>query len=396
MNISATVCEYNPYHNGHKYLADCAKSGGDDYFVGIMSGNVVQRGEFAVADKFLRARAAVLSGVDLIIELPCVYSLSSAEGFAYGAVKTLDLCGCIDKLYFGAECEDTALLMKTSEAVSSCRVYERIKELSSSGYSHPRALHTAVREIYSDDCADVLSMPNNTLGVEYIRALSKISSHITPCAVLRKGAGHDADTACGEYASASFVRQKILSGDTAYREYIPKTVCDIIDKSIESGVCPARLQNNQRGLLQTLRTLTPETLREINGVGEGLENRLYKAFREYSAIDEVIQSVKCKRYTYARLCRVIMCAYLGITKRLAATQPQYIRVLSMNKRGIDVLRAINEKSSLPVIISPAKDKGKLTDAGKELFDLECRVTDLYGLFTPTVQKCGKDYTQGIF
>ena len=90
MNISATVCEYNPYHNGHKYLADCAKSGGDDYFVGIMSGNVVQRGEFAVADKFLRARAAVLSGVDLIIELPCVYSLSSAEGFAYGAVKTLD------------------------------------------------------------------------------------------------------------------------------------------------------------------------------------------------------------------------------------------------------------------------------------------------------------------
>ncbi len=396
MKISATVCEYNPYHNGHKYLADYAKSNGDDYFVGIMSGNVVQRGEFAVLDKFLRARAAVQNGVDLIIELPCIYSLSSAEWFAYGAVKTLDLCGCIDKLYFGTECEDTELLMKTAEAVSSGKVYERIKELASKGYSHPRALHTAVREIYSDDCADVLSMPNNTLGIEYIRALNAISSSITPCAVLRKGVGHNASETCGEYASASFIREKILSNDTAYKDFIPKTVCDIIDKSICCGSSPARLQNNERGFLQALRRLSPDDWRKTPHISEGLENRLYKAVREYSSIEEIIQSVKCKRYTYARLSRGVMCAYLGITKEIAQTEPQYIRALAFNKRGIDVLREINKTAGLPVIMSPARDKGKLNDKGRELFELECRVTDLYGLFTPTVQKCGRDFTQGVY
>ena len=393
MNISATVCEYNPYHNGHKYLTDYAGQCGADYFVGIMSGNVVQRGEFAIMDKYLRAQAAVTGGVDIIIELPCVYTLSEAERFAYGAVKTLDMCGCIDKLYFGAECDDIELLKKTAEYVSGIKVKDYIKSLSENGYSHPRAMYNAVNDIYGKEYAQILSMPNNTLAIEYIKALRDISSKIEPIAVKRKAVGHDDCTVKGEFASASFIRQAILSGDSSYQYYVPHAVSKIVDESIKTGECPACTGNNERGFLQALRRMSTEEWSNIPGVNEGLENRIYKAVRERQSFDKIMEGIKCKRYTYSRIRRTLMCAYLGITKKRLMTEPQYIRVLAANMRGINVLREITKKSLLPVIMSPARDINKISGEGKKLFELECKVSDMYTLFTPSITPCGKDYTR---
>ena len=395
MNISATVCEFNPYHNGHQYLAEYAKKQGADYFIGIMSGNVVQRGEFAIADKFTRAKAAVSSGMDMIIELPCIYSLASAERFAYGAVKTLDMCNCIDKLYFGAECADVEVLRNTAGAVSSVGVNDRIKELSASGYSHPRALHTAVTELFGDRYDEILTKPNNTLAVEYLRTIGLLKSRIEPIAVQRIGTCHDSPETYGKYSSASFARECILTNKDDYHRFVPKQSADILDESIRAGECPASIKHNERGFLQALRRLSPIEWSNIPYVSEGLENRLYRAVRECNSLDEITDRIKCKRYTFARISRILMCAYSGITKESANLDPQYIRVLAMNKRGTDILRTMNKNAYLQVIVSPARDISILSEDGKKMFELECKVSDMYTLFTPSVTICGKDYTNKV-
>lgn len=391
MKISAAVCEYNPYHNGHKYLTDYARSHGFDYFIGIMSGSVVQRGEFAIADKFTRAQAAVSGGVDMIIELPCIYSLSSAERFAYGAVATLDLCGCIDTLFFGAECENITLLSEAAKAASAKAAEDRIRELSANGYSHPRALCEAVRELSGDEIAEVLSKPNNTLAIEYIKALNVLRSDVKPSAVLRQGADHDCGEPKGSFASASLIREMIRSGDDSYKLYIPEKVSEIIYRTTQKKECPVTVKNNDRGFLQALRRLSKSEWECVPGVGEGLENRLYGAVRECLSFDEIMDKVKCKRYTYARISRILLCAYLGITKEIIKTEPQYIRVLAMNKRGAEVLSEISRHARVPVITSPAKDISKLDSEGRKLFELECLATDMYTLFMPDIKECGRDY-----
>lgn len=392
MKITATVCEYNPFHNGHKYLTEKARENGATHFVGIMGGDFLQRGECAVIDKFHRAKAAVLGGVDLVLELPCIYALASAERFAYGAVAVLDSCGCIDELCFGAECGDTEQLRQIADITARENVLDKVREYQSLGYSHPRAMQTAVCELVSDGItADVLNSPNNTLGIEYVRALTQLNSRIVPYAVQRVGAKHDSAKTFGKFASASLVREKIMCSDMSYEHFIPKEVCDIINMCRADGVCPANVGNNERGMLSVLRKLTANDIANIPDVSEGLEHRIYNAVHTENTVTGIIEKVKCKRYTYARISRVLMCAYLGITKELAAAEPQYIRVLAFNDRGTQILREMKSRARLPLVMSPARDKAKLDDTGRELLELELRASDLYGLFTPKIMECGRDY-----
>lgn len=396
MKITAIVSEYNPFHNGHKYLIDRARENGATHIAAIMGGNFLQRGECAVVDKFHRSKAAVLGGVDIVLELPVIYACSSAEKFAGGAVETLEKCGCIDELCFGAECDDTQKLSDAAELTCSDELISLCRDYVKQGYSHPRAMQAAAENFEKSEkfkgAAELLTAPNNTLAIEYIRALKNFNSSIKPFAVARKSVDHNSSLTLGSFASASAVREMIISKKQEYREFVPSTTYDIINQCVKSGECPAQAGNGDRALFAVLRQMTADDLSKISDVTEGLENRIIKHLKESRSVDELISRVKSKRYTYSRLSRVITCAYLGITKELASAKPQYIRVLSCNERGTELLSLMKKSASLPLVISPAKDKEKLSPLGRQMLEKDILATDLYGLMTPEVIPCSKDYS----
>ena len=404
MKITAIVSEYNPFHNGHKYLADKARENGATHTVAIMGGNFLQRGECAVMDKYARAKVAVLGGIDLVLELPVIYAVSSAEGFASGAVETLDNCGVIDELCFGAECGDIEQIRKAVEMTCSEKLLDICKEYKNQGYSHPRAMQAAAQRISANKNSDsgediknaveLLSSPNNTLGVEYIRAVDRLKSNISPFAVERKGVEHNSSVKIDGFASASAIREMIFKNENEFSNYIPITTREIIKESISKGECPSGLIYGERAVMSILRRMTVDDLTQIPDVTEGLENRIYKAIRECNSIEEIISQIKCKRYTYARLSRILTCAYLGVTKELSAEKPQYIRVLAFNDRGAEVLRQMKKSATLPIVMSPARDKNKLSDIGKALLEKDILASDLYGLMTPKIKSCSSDYFTG--
>ena len=398
MKTTAVISEYNPFHNGHKYLLNQAGANGSTHIIAIMGGNFLQRGNCAILDKYRRAESAVSSGVDLVIELPQIYACASAERFAFGAVSTLEQCGCVNELAFGSECGDTQLLKKTVDVITnSNEVGVLLKAYLKKGYSHPRAMQAAVADAMgnNDNISDILREPNNTLAIEYIRSLNILKSNIVPFAVKRVGAAHGSDDTSREFASASAVRNMILHNDSLYKEYIPEEVFDIINECIQNGECPADFSNNERGILAVLRRMTAEDFLRIPDVSEGLENRLVKAIRENNSISDIITAVKCKRYTHARLSRIITCAYLGITTDISFLEPKYIRVLALNDRGAEILKVMKTTARLPVIMSPAKDIKKLDNHGRKIFQMDLRASDLHGLLTPDIQSCSRDFYKGV-
>lgn len=399
MKVTAIVSEYNPFHNGHKYLTDKARENGTTHIAAVMGGNFLQRGECSVMDKYARAVAAVKSGVDLVIELPVIYSVASAEGFALGAAGILDKCGCIDNLCFGSECGNISQLISAAELMDSPELMKICKKYIKLGYSHPRAMQAAADELASDKniqtAAQLLSRPNNILGIEYIRALKSLNSRIIPETFERIGVEHNSDLINGDLASASKIREMILDGQDTFYDFIPSAVREIIKAQIEKSLCPATVSNGDGAVLSVLRRMSAEELRNLPDVTEGLENRLYKAIKESVSVEEIISRVKCKRYTYTRISRIIVCAYLGIDKHISDFKPQYIRPLAFNDKGKNILRMMKSTAKLPVIMSLRKDKEQLSDEGKLMLQKDITASDLYRLFTPKVHPCASDYYNGV-
>lgn len=397
MKTAGIIAEYNPFHNGHKYLVEKVRENGATHAAAVMGGSFLQRGDCAVLDKFQRARAAVLCGVDLVIELPQVYAAASAEKFAFGAVGILEQCGCINQLAFGTECGDIELLKQTAEVINnSDEIQNLCRSFMKQGYSHPRALQAAIEILNNkqNDIADVLRSPNNTLAVEYINNLNLLNSSIEPFAVKRSRVMHDSEVTADGFASASAVRKMIIDEDSSFKSFVPHEVYEIITECIEKGKCPAVLKNNERGILTVLRNMSADDIAKLPDVTEGLENRISKAVREKISVEDILTAVKCKRYTYARLNRIIAYAYLGINKEIVRFPPKYIRVLAFNDKGTEILKVMKKTAKLPVIMSPAKDIQKLDEAGRKMLLTDIRASDLYGLLTPGIQSCGEDYYNG--
>lgn len=345
------ICEFNPFHKGHKYLIDTVKKECENV-VCVMSGNVVQRGEFAIYDKFTRARTALENGADIVIDLPCAYSLMSAEGFAKYAVQILEACGIVDKIAFGVECEDRALLKKTADRIDESR--QEIIEEMKKGVSYPVARKNIIK-------SDILDYPNNILAVEYIR-----HTRLPFIAVKRIGKGHDTDD---EIYSASAIRSTL---DT-------------------SEICT--LKNCERAVLARLRSMTAEDFLQIDDVTEGLENRIAQAVKKAENLEDLYGSIKTKRYTHSRIRRIILKSYLSITKEYSCDVP-YIRIIGFNEKGRVLLSQMKEKASLP-IISKYSDIKDLDEKGQGLFELECHCTDLYNLGFSVPKPCGLEQKSRI-
>ena len=342
MKIAGIVAEYNPFHNGHKYHIEQTKRiCGASHTVAVMSGDFVMRGEPALKDKLSRAEAAVKSGVDLIIELPVCYSLASAEFFAYGAVYILNALGCIDYLSFGSEEGSTEEIERISEALSCEDISEKIKEKMKSGIP----VFSAISKILPE-YENILSKPNNILGINYLKALKKLNSNITPVTVKREGDGYNTETPKGEFASAKAIRN-LLSEAKDVSEYLPEESA----KKLTGCVFE---KNFDKIVTYALRMADEEYLKTIPDVTEGLESLIKKAAFSKNTVEDIAEEIKSKRYAYTRIKRIIYNAVLGITEEKREKNPEYIRVLALNERGREILAKARKTATLPIITNISK------------------------------------------
>lgn len=379
MKTAAIICEYNPFHYGHKLLIDKTREAGASHIISVMSGNYVQRGDTALFDKFTRARAALENGADLVIELPERVSLTSAEGFAKGAVELITALNCVDMLSFGSECGDIAALREASGAIEYCLHTDFFSEQIKRGKSYPAALNAALLEFYTPDVAEIIASPNNTLAIEYLSALDNAGSAIEPFTAMRIGAPHDSesDEPEEELISGSQIRKMILAGKD-YSRYAPTVNAQIADIS--------RLE---RAILAKLRTMSSYDFEEIFDGANGLGTRLYKAVKSAKSLSELYFLTKTKRYTLARIRRAAMCAFLGITRDFALEKSAYIRILGMNSRGREILSAAN--STLPIDTS-LKALSKTSRSAMRQANFTSMCTDIRQLALETPGRCGEDFT----
>ena len=395
MKIAGIVAEYNPFHTGHAHqiARTRARLGGDCAIVAVMSGNWVQQADCAIADKWTRARLALMGGADLVLELPTVWAASTAESFARGAVSILNACGVADALSFGSECGDVEGLKQAAACLDSPEYETRVRELVNDGATFAACRQQTVEELLGKELGGLLSKPNNNLGVEYVRALNALNSEIQPMTVLREGAAHNSIGQSDTFVSATQIRMELIDGNWAGAEqYLPAGGRAILEGHI---VAANGLEQVNRAILARLRTMTAADWERLPDCGEaeGLPNRLERAGKTCTSVEEFFERAKTKRYTHARLRRLVLWAYLGLSAADVPERPPYIRVLGFNERGREVLRQLKEHAELPILTKPAHAR-ELDAAGRRLFELEARCTDLYDLCMEQVPAPGREWTCG--
>lgn len=368
--INAIICEFNPFHNGHKYLIETAKEKtGAEYTVCIMSGNFVQRGEPAVCCKHTRAAVALKNGADLVIQIPTSHTLASASVFAESAVFLADSLGVPVNLCFGSEDEDISALYRLA-SVDRNLLEKHFRNAIQSGMNYGAAVTKAYEEIGGGD-ASVLKSPNNLLAFEYIKAIKKKEYDIKTVNIRRVGTEHDSLEPDGKYASASFIRQ-----NPSLTQYMPEKVKFTVDRKLFDQV-----------LLYSVYSKSVSQLSEIADITEGLEYRFYNASRNAKNVAELYELVKSKRYTHAKIRRDAINIMLNTPKYMHKEPPSFIKVLGFNDNGRQLLKTLQETATLPVIIKPADAKGLISP---HTF-MEERASDVYDFFCSSRQGRGLEY-----
>lgn len=387
--IAGIVAEFNPFHSGHAALIRAAKEQVSGV-VAVMSGNFVQRGSPAITDKRVRTRAALLCGVDLVLELPLSYATAPAQRFARGAIGTLATTGVVDILAFGSECGELSALQALAEAVDNKSVINEMKRLLTQGMTFARARELAVAHSLDPQLAHALAAPNNLLGVEYLRAAAALGWHPQAITLRRQGVGHDSPSAKDGYASGSFLRQN--AGDFALLcRYLPEQAALVLADALADGLYPTNSARLETAILAHLRRLSSEELSRLPDLSEGLENRLMASIRIASTLADLENALKTKRYTMARVRRLILSAFLGLTEEDVHTPIPYIRVLGFTHRGRKILSGMKGICKLPVSTSLARLRS-LGGSCERFASLEETSTDLYALCLPKPVPCGYEYT----
>ena len=380
LSVIGIVGEYNPFHYGHKHhIAETKKLLGEDCpVVCAMSGDFIQRGEAAVYSKFARAEAAVMSGADLVLELPLPWTLSSAEGFARGAVGLLGSTGVVTHLSFGSECGETEILEMIAETLIDPLIGAQIRaELSADeGIPFAVARQRAVAKRLGE-AACQLETPNNILAVEYIKAIYNLGLNIKPVTVQRFGSGHDKMSDGTGHKSAAEIRRSLSSGSDISGS-VPDSAYAVYRREDKLGRGPVMADALESAILSRLRMLPDGFYEKLPDAAEGLHNRICRAAKEECSIDAILAASKSKRYALSRIRRMVMCAALGITADMAADTPPYARVLAANERGCALLREMSGRARIPIITKPADGKNYDTDC-RRLFELCSSAHDLYVL-----------------
>lgn len=394
MKVTGIIAEYNPFHKGHEAMIEECRSGGATHVVAVMSGNFVQRGSVAIMDKRSRAAAALQGGADLVVELPVPWAVATAERFAYGGVSVLNALGCVDLLQFGAECTDRQQFLLVEQALRNPATDARIKEELEGGISYPVARANAIEALLGAEQAAFLNGPNNILGLEYVKALQKLYSKMDFCPVPRSGSEHDALKITGEFASASALRIRLERGDKSAYDYMPDASVALFEQQKRVGRAPVVQDESERAILSRLRMLSAEDIAAAPDISEGLENRIYNAIQSATSLEELYDIIKTKRYTHSRIRRIITALYLGLTADVNQLEVPYIRVLGFNERGRDLLKAGKQTATLPIVTKTAQISA-LGPEARQVFDYECRATNLYNLATPRILPCGTELSDEL-
>lgn len=417
MKILGIITEYNPFHNGHLYHLFKAKEiTGADYVVAVMSGNFLQRGEPAIINKWARTKMALNAGVDLIIELPFVFSTQDANGFSFGAVKLLDSLQIIDYLCFGCETDNLDTLYSISNFLNI--EPQKYKELivcnSKNGYEFPRARSQALceyhrifgidglKKISPLELGKLLKYPNNILALEYIKHLLNLKSKIKPIAIKRMGASYHQKNIKGKISSATSIRNEILNSlsspktdlftiNDKIESTIPQSGFPVLEKELREGRGPITLDSYRQYILATLRRMSLEDISRIQGVIEGLENRIKKASLKSYTVEQLINLIKTRRYTRTKIQRIILHLMMNLSKKdvkiFNRCGPLYARVLGFSKKGKTLLRTIKKSSSTPLISKLSnylrqpisEENNNVRNRLIKMLDYDILATDIYVL-----------------
>lgn len=387
MSVTGVIAEFNPFHNGHKYLLENLKNQGDSV-VCVIGDDFTQRGDVALLSKYDRAKTALSNGADLCVLMPTPWSMSCANTFALGGMSILHSLGCVDKVSFGSECGDIAALSKISKVIHSESLSTIIEKELKSGKTFAFARQSAVQKIIGKS-AEILSNSNDNLATEYIYNADKIGFYPVFSAITRVGEKHDSKIAQDEFLSATAIREYVINGNIdGVKKYMPSSAYEILEKSYNSGECAA-LQNLEDSILSHLRRLSAKDFSVLPEVSEGLENRIYDAVKNSLTLFECFQKIKTKRYTLSRIRRIILSAYLGLSKDFIDSPVPYIKVLGFNKTGEEILK--NANPTVPLVLRGA-DYQKLDGFAETAFTVQNRAADLYAMAKTKKSPCGNEFT----
>ncbi len=349
MIVSSIICEYNPFHKGHKYQIDSIRNTGVSHVVGLMSGHLMQRGDLSIFSKWSRTKTAIENGIDLMIEIPPEFSGCCAEIFSKACIYILENIGIINQLCFGSEDGNIKNIIHGANISTNLKNNEIFKLNIKKGMSYPSAISKTISDIYGENIAKIFNKPNNTLGIEYIKALNFYKSSINPTTIKRKFVDHNQHYPIQEFASASFIRNSIIINgldsiknfimENSYIEYI-KNYNHIFN-----------MKNIENIILYKLKTSTPENFKYILDIDEGLENRIINIAKKSNNLEEFFINIKTKRYTLSRIRRIVFQLVLYMTKNQNLEQPKYIRILGANEKGIELIKIAKKTSSLPIFNS---------------------------------------------
>lgn len=376
MKICACIAEYNPFHLGHlkhiDYMKNVLKA---ERIIVIMSGNFTQRGEPSIINKYIRARHAVIAGADAVIELPTIFATANAETFAKGAINILDSLNCVDGLCFGVESGDVQDYLKLATAMNDeSKDFKRaLKEQLEKGVSLAKAKFEAVKATCEGRFDEkLISSPNNILGLEYTKALVKLKSDIKIFPMIREG-DHNEQTLKKGITSATSIRQTLMFGK---KSKLKKCVPPFVYKDIKSY--PYAFD---KLIMSAVITTPVEKLKNVPDCTEGLENRIKALSKDNKTVETLVEKVSTKRYTQARIRRILTANLLGIDNQLVAdclSTPLYAKLLAVDNNKKDVITLLNEKTKIP-LITRKSDVTLLKKTAERCFELDVLSNDLYDL-----------------
>lgn len=404
--VLGIIGEYNPFHNGHLYhIAKSKEETGAQYVVCVISGNFVQRGDTSIINKWAKAKMALEGGADLVIELPTIYSISSAENFAEGAIKILNSLKIVDTISFGMEANDVSILNNIANVL-----YAEPKEYTTmlahelqKGNSFPKARENVLLMYLNDikKYANVLSGSNNILGIEYLKALKRTKSNITPVGIKREKVLYKDQYMVDEFASATAIRRMLMTRQfDDVRKSIPKTSYKILGEELKQGHYVLDLFKFEKEILYQLRKMTVEEIKKLPDVSEGLENSIKNAADSCNSLNELINIVKSKRFTQTRIMRILLYALLEIDKKQMETSRKiipYTRVLGMNEKGKQLISEItkaNPKTNIVTSVKKYMDDNNNKNL-KEMLQKDIFATNVYTLGYEKDSWANLDYTNKI-
>lgn len=393
MNVSGIIVEYNPLHNGHVYHINKTKELTNcDVLIGVMSGNFTQRGIPSSIDKWTKTRMALNNGIDLVIELPTIYSVSSAEFFAQGAVSLLNSLGIVNNICFGSEHGDINDIYNISNILLKEPIEFKLmlKIYLSKGITYPLARAKALYDYLKNSnmiisnllLGNFLNSSNNILGIEYCKSLIKLNSSITPYTLKRKGASYNSNSINSEFSSATAIRKFVKENgiSTNLKDYVPPSVLTEI-KDLYSKDNKFVFEDSMFPYIKYKSATSKNSLVNLPDVSEGLDNKIIKSLQNNFTYASALEDIKSKRYTYSRISRILCQYFIGFddfdTTRLRSEPCPYARVLGFNSKGKSILRSIKSNSSIPLYT-------KISKKLNETLRLDIQSTRAYSILNKSI------------